>query len=140
MIGNAATARRKAMHQVGKKAYTLIELLVVIAVIAILAALLFPVFARVREKARQATCLSNQKQIAAAVLMYISDYDETFPFVLNSSANWNQASGGANVGDDGKPVIGQGRSGAGLRDGLLVGVARPARRPGRRPRQFEATA
>lgn len=59
--------------------FTLIELLVVIAIIAILAAILFPVFAAAREKARQATCLSNQKQIALAFLGYIQDYDETYP-------------------------------------------------------------
>src|SRR6516225_2829513 len=59
--------------------FTLIELLVVIAIIAILAAILFPVFAQAREKARQATCLSNCKQIGLASNMYIQDYDETFP-------------------------------------------------------------
>jgi prepilin-type N-terminal cleavage/methylation domain-containing protein/prepilin-type processing-associated H-X9-DG protein len=63
-----------------KRGFTLIELLVVIAIIAILAAILFPVFAQAREKARQASCLSNQKQVATAVLMYVQDYDETFPF------------------------------------------------------------
>jgi prepilin-type processing-associated H-X9-DG protein/prepilin-type N-terminal cleavage/methylation domain-containing protein len=82
-------------------AFTLIELLVVIAVIAILAALLFPVFARAREKARQTACLSNQQQISKAVLMYMSDYDDTFPFVLNWSANTTVA-WGANTGDNGK--------------------------------------
>ncbi len=58
---------------------TLIELLVVIAIIAILAAILFPVFAQAREKARQAACLSNTKQIALAVIMYSQDYDEMMP-------------------------------------------------------------
>jgi prepilin-type N-terminal cleavage/methylation domain-containing protein/prepilin-type processing-associated H-X9-DG protein len=58
--------------------FTLIELLVVIAIIAILAAILFPVFARAREKARQASCQSNLKQIALAALMYGQDYDETY--------------------------------------------------------------
>src|SRR5438876_765581 len=81
MIGNAATARRKAMHQVGKKAFTLIELLVVIAVIAILAALLFPVFAQARERARMAACMSNMRQIGAALMMYTQDFDESFPYI-----------------------------------------------------------
>jgi len=59
--------------------FTLIELLVVIAIIAILAAILFPVFARAREAARKATCLSNLKQIALAAIMYAQDYDEVLP-------------------------------------------------------------
>ncbi len=63
----------------GKRGFTLIELLVVIAIIAILAAILFPVFAKAREKARQSSCLSNIKQIATAMLMYVQDYDEEFP-------------------------------------------------------------
>jgi prepilin-type N-terminal cleavage/methylation domain-containing protein/prepilin-type processing-associated H-X9-DG protein len=70
-----------------KTAFTLIELLVVIAIIAILAAILFPVFAPAREKARQATCLSNEKQIDLAVQMYLQDYDETFfPHVTERQA------------------------------------------------------
>lgn len=60
-----------------RKGFTLIELLVVIAIIAILAAILFPVFAQAREKARQTSCLSNTKQIATSILMYAQDYDET---------------------------------------------------------------
>ena len=60
------------------KGFTLIELLVVIAIIAILAAILFPVFARAREKARQTSCLSNLKQLGTACNMYVQDYDETF--------------------------------------------------------------
>ena len=59
--------------------FTLIELLVVIAIIAILAAILFPVFARAREKARQTTCSNNQRQIAASILMYSQDHDEALP-------------------------------------------------------------
>jgi len=62
-----------------RKGFTLIELLVVIAIIAILAAILFPVFAQARESARQTQCTNNQKQIATSVLMYVQDYDETFP-------------------------------------------------------------
>jgi prepilin-type N-terminal cleavage/methylation domain-containing protein/prepilin-type processing-associated H-X9-DG protein len=64
-----------------KRGFTLIELLVVIAIIAILAAILFPVFARAREKARQTSCLSNVKQISLGILMYAQDYDEQFPFL-----------------------------------------------------------
>ena len=59
--------------------FTLIELLVVIAIIAILAAILFPVFAQARAKARQAACLSNEKQIGTGIMMYAQDYDEMFP-------------------------------------------------------------
>ena|SRR2546425_1029937 len=62
-----------------RRAFTLIELLVVIAIVAILAAILFPVFAQAREKARQGTCQSNLKQIGVAFSMYVQDYDESFP-------------------------------------------------------------
>jgi prepilin-type N-terminal cleavage/methylation domain-containing protein/prepilin-type processing-associated H-X9-DG protein len=62
-----------------RRAFTLIELLVVIAIIAILAAILFPVFAQARAKARQAGCLSNQKQIGTAMMLYTQDYDEVLP-------------------------------------------------------------
>jgi len=62
-----------------KRAFTLIELLVVIAIIAILAAILFPVFAKARAMARRTSCLSNEKQIGLGILMYSQDYDEVFP-------------------------------------------------------------
>jgi len=73
-----------------RRGFTLIELLVVIAIIAILAAILFPVFARAREKARQSTCLSNVKQIMLGVLMYAQDYDERLiPSALTySGGDW----------------------------------------------------
>jgi prepilin-type N-terminal cleavage/methylation domain-containing protein len=79
-----------------RAAFTLIELLVVIAIIAILAAILFPVFAQAREKARQTACLSNCKQIGTATMMYVQDYDETYP-----SHNW-QAGEGAYPLPDGR--------------------------------------
>ncbi|MEI6519026.1 MAG: prepilin-type N-terminal cleavage/methylation domain-containing protein [bacterium] len=69
-----------------KKGFTLIELLVVIAIIAILAAILFPVFARAREKARQTTCTSNQRQIAATIQMYVQDHEEILP---SSATIWS---------------------------------------------------
>jgi len=66
--------------------FTLIELLVVIAIIAILAAILFPVFAKAREKARQTACLNNQRQLAVALAMFAQDHKEKFP----SATNWHQ--------------------------------------------------
>jgi len=72
-----------------RRGFTLIELLVVIAIIAILAAILFPVFARAREKARQSSCLSNVRQMSNATMMYLQDYDERFPgglIVTNGTA------------------------------------------------------
>jgi len=68
---------------VRKRGFTLIELLVVIAIIAVLAAILFPVFAKAREKARQTSCLNNQRQIGTAVLMYAQDHDEMYPDAVN---------------------------------------------------------
>src|SRR3989475_4292561 len=68
-----------------RRGFTLIELLVVIAIIAILAAILFPVFAQAREKARQATCQSNIKQIGTACMMYCQDYDECYPKLEDGS-------------------------------------------------------
>ncbi|HOJ21967.1 MAG TPA: DUF1559 domain-containing protein [Armatimonadota bacterium] len=69
-----------SVHQKGRSAFTLIELLVVIAIIAILAAILFPVFARARENARKSSCQSNLKQLAMGILQYAQDYDERFPY------------------------------------------------------------
>ncbi len=66
-------------HSLHRRAFTLVELLVVIAIIAILAAILFPVFARAREQARKSSCLSNLKQMGLATKMYVQDYDETLP-------------------------------------------------------------
>lgn len=72
-----------------RKGFTLIELLVVIAIIAILAAILFPVFARAREKARQTSCLSNVKQITLGMTMYNSDYDGKYPgFYMAYTSDW----------------------------------------------------
>ena len=70
--------------------FTLIELLVVIAIIAILAAILFPVFSKAREKARQTTCTSNQKQIATSVMMFIQENEETLP---TASEVWSEITG-----------------------------------------------
>jgi prepilin-type N-terminal cleavage/methylation domain-containing protein/prepilin-type processing-associated H-X9-DG protein len=73
-----------------RRGFTLIELLVVIAIIAILAAILFPVFAQAREKARAISCLSNTKQLGLAVMMYVQDYDETYPWAYfwDQSLDW----------------------------------------------------
>jgi len=84
-----------------REGFTLIELLVVIAIIAILAAILFPVFAQAREKARQTSCTSNLKQLGTAMMMYAHDYDESYP------SNWYPPDGHwANVI---LPYLGQGK-------------------------------
>lgn len=71
-----------------RKAFTLVELLVVIAIIALLAAILFPVFAQARAKARQTQALSNLKQLGTAVLIYLQDYDEQFPMTMDTHSGY----------------------------------------------------
>jgi prepilin-type N-terminal cleavage/methylation domain-containing protein/prepilin-type processing-associated H-X9-DG protein len=78
------TRPRIVPHRTRSQGFTLIELLVVIAIIAILAAILFPVFAQAREKARQSSCLSNIKQLGLGLTMYAQDWDETFPHWLHN--------------------------------------------------------
>lgn len=73
-----------------RRGFTLIELLVVIAIIAILAAILFPVFAKAREKARQASCLSNIKQLGLGLMQYVQDYDEMMPLPYSDGAAGRQ--------------------------------------------------
>src|SRR5512135_1254151 len=88
VVWSAGGARlQEAVMQARAKriGFTLIELLVVIAIIAILAAILFPVFAQAREKARQTACLSNSKQLSTSIAMYTQDYDETMILAVE----WN---------------------------------------------------
>jgi prepilin-type N-terminal cleavage/methylation domain-containing protein/prepilin-type processing-associated H-X9-DG protein len=83
--------RKKEVQEMNKASrqggFTLIELLVVIAIIAILAAILFPVFSQAREKAKQSTCQSNLKQIGLAIRMYAEDYDDFMPFTMNAKGD-----------------------------------------------------
>lgn len=84
-----SSTRTKFSHSRTSNAFTLIELLVVIAIIAILAAILFPVFAQAREKARQTNCASNFKQVMTASLQYNQDYDETWPISVPNNGVTN---------------------------------------------------
>ena len=94
VFGHSAATNDKIVHggtreemKKGNSGFTLIELLVVIAIIAILAAILFPVFAKAREKARQITCASNEKQLGLGILQYVQDYDEAWPNGANTATN-----------------------------------------------------
>ena len=85
-----------------KRGFTLIELLVVIAVIGILAAILFPVFARARENARRSACMSNMKQVGLGLLQYTQDYDERLPIMGNTDVTGGVGGGAGGVtGQDG---------------------------------------
>lgn len=80
----------KTMHSSQRRAFTLIELLVVIAIIAILAAILFPVFAQAKEAAKKTGCLSNQKNVGMAHQLYIGDYDDTYCMLQYFTPTWDQ--------------------------------------------------
>lgn len=108
VLRTAVMDSRRRVHKSGHHrptGFTLIELLVVIAIIAILAAILFPVFAQAREKARQTGCLSNNKQIGLAVMMYVQDYDEMYPSQSYNGVDYT-GQGGQPV--DGMPLVGSG--------------------------------
>ena len=92
--------QEESVRKMNLKGFTLIELLVVIAIIAILAAILFPVFARARENARRASCMSNLKQIGLGMMMYMQDYDSLYPtrYFYNGTTT---------PGDSGGTMIGQ---------------------------------
>ena len=85
--GNGAFGLAMPFKNTPRSAFTLLEILVVVAIIALLSAILFPAFARARQKARDTNCLSNMKQIGLGVLQYVQDYDETWPifYAYNSS-------------------------------------------------------
>src|SRR5579862_7112411 len=88
------------MFTTSRRAFTLIELLVVIAIIAILAAILFPVFAQARASARAIVCVSNVKQVSLGVLMYAEDYDENIPLIDNNGSSYYGCCPGASCTPD----------------------------------------
>ncbi len=101
LIGSGAKQTKKGVSErTMRKGFTLIELLVVIAIIAILAAILFPVFAKAREKARQTSCLSNMKQIGLASQMYAQDYDERLPGSCGPRISWGPQYAGLQCGHE----------------------------------------
>lgn len=89
--------KKRSNWRLSQNGFTLIELLVVIAIIAILAAILFPVFAAAREKARMTACLSNEKQIGLAIIQYTQDYDDGFPVGWNTGSAAQYGSGWAGL-------------------------------------------
>jgi prepilin-type N-terminal cleavage/methylation domain-containing protein len=84
---------KRVICEPDRKGFTLIELLVVVAILALLAAILFPVFSRARENGKRASCQSNLKQIGLGILQYVQDYDERMPFVLIGATPSGTASG-----------------------------------------------
>jgi prepilin-type N-terminal cleavage/methylation domain-containing protein/prepilin-type processing-associated H-X9-DG protein len=96
-------------HRSARSGFTLIELLVVIAIIAILAAILFPVFAQAREKARAASCISNEKQLTLALIMYVQDYDEVNVPGGMDATDQGSTYGGCNSTNPPEPPPGDGQ-------------------------------
>lgn len=92
LVSRLSAPTQRFQNRKIRAAFTLIELLVVVAIIAILAAILFPVFARARENARRASCISNLKQIGLGTMQYVQDYDDVYPayYQPNPDRKWPQ--------------------------------------------------